>query len=208
MPVAEAVKPTWAPEMLVMVRRGYDGTPVTIHDLANKLSCLCGRKVTYAAVRNKIRRMGLQRSKAKRLWTETEDNILMSLVEHNCIQTIAMKLKRSEGAVATRIKLLKLSRRNRDGWYTIGDLCDIFGVSDNWVKFRIEQGIIKATRHYARNGDNGDGRSWHIDRKDLVLFIRVYPQELIGRQVDIIQIVDLLAGILVNNNKKDNGGYR
>ena len=205
MVVSETTKPTWTPEMLSMVRRGYDGTPATIYNLAYKLSITCGRRVTYAAVRNKIRRMGLQRSKSKRLWTEYEDNILMSLVEHNCVQTIAMKMKRSEGAVATRIKLLKLSRRCRDGWYTIGDLCDIFGVSDNWVKFRISQGVIKATRHYARDGDDGSGRSWHIERKDLVLFIRTYTQELIGCRIDIIQIVDLLAGVLVNNNKKEAG---
>lgn len=205
MVVVEAKTPTWTPEAVTIVRRGYDGTPTTISSLAKRLSDVCGRQITYTAVRSKIRRMGLQQSRAKRLWGEGEDNMLISMVEHRCISTIAVKLKRSEGAVATRIKILGLSRRSRDRWYTIGDLCDVFGVSDNWVKFRIGQGAIRATRHYARSGDNGSGRAWHIDRKDLVRFIRIYPQELIGRRVDMIQIVDLLAGVLVNNNRE--AGY-
>ena len=37
-------------------------------------------------------------------------------------------------------------------------------------------------------------RTWHIDQRDLKTIIRRYPQDLDGRNVDLITIVGLLAG--------------
>ncbi|MBA7471828.1 hypothetical protein ES707_07140 [subsurface metagenome] len=38
--------------------------------------------------------------------------------------------------------------------------------------------------------------AWHIEEHDLVQFIRKHPQELVGCNIDIIMIVELLAGII------------
>ena len=37
----------------------------------------------------------------------------------------------------------------------------------------------------------------HIKRNALRRFIRTYPEELLGRNVDMVQLVEILAGILV-----------
>ena len=42
---------------------------------------------------------------------------------------------------------------------------------------------------------------WHIAEKDLRAYIRRYPEELNGRNVDLIAIVEILAGILTTNSE-------
>ena len=81
---------------------------------------------------------------------------------------------------------------DRDGWYTLNETCEILGKDAAWIIKRIENGALKATR---RNLNPKTGH-WHIERKDLRDFIRKYPEDLTGRNVGLVQIVEILTGIV------------
>ena len=49
-------------------------------------------------------------------------------------------------AVVVQAKRLNASRGNRTGWYTMGEVCEILGMDHNWVRRRIENGSLQATR--------------------------------------------------------------
>jgi len=104
-------------------------------------------------------------------------------------------MHRSLNSVVVRMKRLHLSRRVRDGWYTKREVCEILGMDHKWVQRRIDSGALKAEPHDPESPlpkKNG-GSCWHITEKDLAKFIVHHPQELNGRNVDLIIVVDLLV---------------
>jgi len=141
--------------------------------------------------------MGLGRCKSRsKPWTPDEDEKLAELITRFSPKTVSKKMRRSVGSVVQRCSRKKLSLRGRYGWYTVVDAAEVLGVSRSWVQARINTGILKAVPHYD-NGQPapGTGGLWHIDEKDLAAFIRKYPQELKGRNVELIAVVDLLVGL-------------
>lgn len=70
------------------------------------------------------------------------------------------------------------------------------GVDHKWLQKRIDMGILPASYHFpnCRPKKNGN-HCWHIKEQDLREYIRRYPQEVTSRNVDLIVIVDLLAGV-------------
>jgi len=98
--------------------------------------------------------------------------------------------------MATR---LQVSRLIREGWFTKREVCEILAHDHKWVQARIDSGALKATYHYGSRPTQKGMSAWHIREHDLVQFIRRYPQELMGCNIDIIMIVELLAGITNNH---------
>ena len=105
-------------------------------------------------------------------------------------------MKRSINSVVVRMTRLGISRRYRDGWYTKQDVCAILGKDHKWVQERIDRGQLRAARHHGRRPNAKGGGAWHIEERDLKAFIRRYPQDLEGRNVDLTTIVAILAGLL------------
>ena len=105
-------------------------------------------------------------------------------------------MKRSRVAVLVKAKKLKLPKNNRDGWYTEQDVAEILGMASRTVQGRIKEGLLTATSHDStRPPRKGKSAPWHISKASLVNYIRTYPKDLVGRNVDIIVIVDLLSGV-------------
>jgi len=102
-------------------------------------------------------------------------------------------------SVVVMSKRINVSRRYRTGWFTKGEVCAILGHDHRWVQTRIDSGALKASYHYGRRPTKEGMSAWHIEESDLVKFIRQYPEELVGCNIDIITIVELIAGI--TNNK-------
>ena len=144
--------------------------------------------ITRAAVKCKANRMGLSNISTRRPWTKEDDKKLEFLVGRYTTSTIAGKLRRSVCAVVRRAERLALSRRVREGWFTQDAVCRILGVDHRWLQYRIKNGEIKATKQ--------GGWDWRITEKDLEMFIRKHPMDLNGRNVDMLMIVDILAGVI------------
>jgi len=190
----------WTDEEREIVRRDYSHTRASAIHLAVKISHLSGARVTEFAVKGQISKMGIAKRSDRHPWSQREKDKLARLMPRYSPLRIARKMHRSVNSVVVMSKRLGISRRHRDGWFTKREVCEILGMDHKWVQRRIDSGAIKATPHYETIPQQLGGSAWHIEEKDLRDFIRRYPEELTARNVDLIMIVDMLAGIPNNNH--------
>lgn len=179
----------WSEEDREIIRRDYRHTRRSCEVLGARFG------VSWFALRYQVGVMGIARSGNRRPWSEEEDERLCQLMELYPTSKVARRMHRTINSVVGRSKRLGVSSRNRSGWYTKGDVCRILGVDHRWVQRRIDSGALPATWHNGRRPRNRGAAMWHIAQEDLRRFIRQYPEELNGRNVDLVQIVEILVGL-------------
>lgn len=184
----------WIEEELEIIRRDYKHTRKSKQELARRISEMCGERVSEHAVAGQISKMGICKN-GRRPWSPEEDEHLNELIHQYWPGHVAKLMKRSINSVVVRSKRLKISRRVRDGWFTKREACEMFGVDHKWLQGRIDSGALKAAYHYDTKPTKLGGSAWHITEAAVKDFLQKYPQELVGRNLDIILLVDILAGI-------------
>ena len=177
----------WTAEEREFLRREYGKRRVSISQLVAKLG------VSESAVKNQVNYLGFTRG-VWAVWTAEEDRLLVALVGRYRAQTIAGKMGRSVRAVSMRANHLGLSFRDRYGWYSQKEAASILGVSEHWLKARIDNGTLKAQWAGPGRSRNSPRR---ISRRALRTFVRRYAGELVGRDYDLLELVDVLAGLEV-----------
>lgn len=182
-----ALKHKWIEEERDIVRRDYSGTNVSAREIASRIG------VTFCAVKGQIQKMGIAQQKSSP-WTPEELEKLSELIHKYSVPTIAKKLNRSTNAVKIKATRLKLGLRTRDGWYTKKEVCEILGVDHKWVQSRIDSGVLRASYHNGRKPQKKGMAYWHIEEADLREYIINYNGELLGRNVDLQQIVWIIQG--------------
>ena len=183
----------WTDDERDIIRRDYKHTRRSRRELAARLG------VTEYGVAGQISSMGIARSEDRRPWTPQEKEILAMLIPQYCPRVIARKMHRSLNSVVVMAKRINAPRRYREGWFTKREVCEILGHDHKWLQARIDSGALRATSHYGGTPSQKGMSAWHIREEDLVRFIRKHPQELVGCNIDIILIVELLAGIINNH---------
>lgn len=154
---------------------------------------------SVSAVKSKASWLGLTKPNGFKPWSPQEDERLGQMVGRLPPARVARRLGRSVTSVKSRAGRLGLRWGERDGWYTAREVGEILGFGPHWVKGRIRDGSLRASN--ARDGEAAteQGRSPHhtsrIEREDLRAFIRRYPQDLVGRNLDVVQVVEILAGL-------------
>ena len=176
----------WNDEEREIVRRDYQGTGESALRIAASLG------VTQYAVKGQAASMGILMQKSPP-WTERELDILQDLIHTTPVTQIAQKLHRSSNAVKIKATRLKLGLRTRDDWYTKKEVCEILGVDHKKVQKWIDEEAIVATWHNGRRPCQKGMSMWHITSDALKRFIITHSGELLGRNVDIQQIVWLLT---------------
>ena len=127
----------------------------------------------------------------KRPWTAAEEEVIERLVGKVSALTIAKKLKRTEASVVLKIKRMGVSRRVHNG-YTMRDLEECLGEDHHKIQRWIENGWLRDRLQGTRRHD-GNGCDIHRFReKDIVAFIKEYPQEISLGRVDQCWFLDLL----------------
>ena len=184
-----AANHSWTDDEIDIVRRDYKGTNASAQTIADHLG------VSFHSVKGQVQKLGISFHPDRKKWSPEQDDLLRKLMPQLAPGTIAHRMNRSVNSVVVRSKRLRIYRRARDGWYTKREVCEILGVDHKWVQSRIDSGALIATYHNGCEPQKNGGASWHIKENDLSNFIKNYPHELKGRNVDIIQIVDLLIGI-------------
>ena len=174
----------WTDEELQIVRRDYRHTRQSTEELALRLG------VTVNAVKGQVQRLGIASTRGRRRWTPEEDARLWELVPRYAMTTIAKKLGRGLNSVVVRSKRLGVTRRCRDGWYTMREVEAILAMDHRWIKARVDSGALKATR---QNGRDAPGDMWRFAERDLQKFIYLHAHELHSRNVDLDHIVHLMA---------------
>lgn len=179
-----------------IIRREYKHNAESRRRIAEKLTLLTGENINECMVSGQISIMGIARKDLRKPWTEEEKERLRELIPTYSPRRVAKMMHRGLNSVVVMSKRLGLSRRARNGWYCKREVTEIFGVDHKTVQSWIDSGALKAKSHYEDSKPQKlGGSSWHIDEKDLKDFIMHYPEMLHGRNVDIIQIVQILVGI-------------
>ena len=190
----------WTDEERAIIRRDYKHSRRSCQLLADYLSRLTGQRITEFGVKGQIQTMGIAKSDDRHPWSPEQDAKLKELIPSFCPRVVAEKMHRSINSVVVRSKRLTISRRCRNGWFTKKELMEILGHDHKWIQRRIDSGAIPATYHYGIKPGQLGGTAWHITEKDLKNFIKTYPEELVGCNIDIITIVDIIAGITNGNH--------
>ncbi len=181
----------WTDDERDIIRRDFKHTRKSCQELAARLG------VTEYGVRGQVTTMGIAKSDDRHPWdSPQEKEKLAKLIPHYCPRAIARMMHRSLNSVVVMAKRLNYPRRYREGWFTKREVCEILAHDHKWVQRRIDSGALKATCHYEHRPTQKGMSAWHIEEHDLVQFIRKCPQELMGCNIDIILIVELLAGII------------
>ena len=186
----------WTDDERDFIRRHYKHT----HKSRRKLAAQLG--VTEYGVAGQISKMGIAKSDDRHPWTPREKEELAELIPQYSVRRIAKMMHRSINSITVMARRIQASRRYRTGWFTKREVCEILAHDHKWVQRRIDSGALKATYHYEERPTQKGMRAWHIEEYDLVQFIRKYPQELVGCNIDIIMIVELLTGILINQERR------
>ena len=184
----------WKEEELEIIRRDYKHTRESKQELARRISEMFGEEVSQHAVAGQLSKMGICKN-GRRPWTPEEEEKLKEIMYQYSPGHVAKLMRRSVNSVVVKSKRLKISRRVRDGWFTKREVCEMFGVDHKWLQARIDSDALKATYHYATKPSKLGGSAWHITEKAVKDFLQHYPGELAGRNVDIIMLVDILAGV-------------
>ena len=190
----------WTDEEKEIVRVDYKQTRASIEAIVDRLWQERSIKVTPLSVRGQVQMLGLGRSTSKK-WDETQDRRLRELAGKYAMTTIARKMGRSINSVVVRSKRLGIYRREcRDGWYNKKEVCEFFGVDHRRVRYFIDTGMLRASYHHEHKPSQRSGAcEWHIEEEAIASFIRRHPEELNGRNVDLIRIVQIL---MRSNNGK------
>jgi len=179
----------WTDEEREIIRRDYKHTHKSRQELASRLG------VTQYAVAGQIAYMGIARRDDRRPWSPEEKERVVDLIQRYCPRRVAILMHRSINSVVIMSKRLGVSRRIRNGWFTKAEVCKILGMDHKWVQRRIDSGALVASYHYEHRPTQKSGSAWHIEEKTIRDFLRRYPEELNARNVDMIMVVDILAGV-------------
>lgn len=182
---------SWTEEDDGLLRREYRYTIQSLDDLALRIG-----GVTKDSVRQRLTRLGLLKLTVLK-WTPKEEEFLRENYTKLSPIVISRKLHRSVNSVVGKAHRLSVTNRVRDGWFTLEDVAKILGVDQGWIKRRMQNGLkFEMQAHYPnRPPEQGSRSPWHISEKALKNFIRRYPEELTGHNVDFVVLVDILAGI-------------
>jgi len=182
-----AKKHRWTEDDKDFVREHYKGTRTSAKWIAKQL------EVTEFGVKGQVQNMGLAMQKSPP-WTRDEIQQLTEMIHVYSIRTIAEKLHRSQNAVKIKATRLKMKLRIRYGWYTKKDCCEILGVDHHKIDEWFKAGKLKATWHSGVKPQKNGMAMWHIDIVELRRFIIRNAEILQGRNVDIQQVVAIVAG--------------
>jgi len=176
----------WTDAERAVVRARYRGTVKDAELIGESLG------VSTNAVRHQVQALGLSRLKDRRSWTPEEDECLRELLETYAVATVAHRLNRSTNSIVVRSKRLGIKRRAHSGWYTKKEVCEILGEEHRWVQARIDSGKLKASWHDGQRPGGAGLTRWHINERDLCDYLMRYSEELLGRNVDITQIINIV----------------
>jgi len=179
----------WTEEERDIVRRDYMGTNDSAKSISTNLH------VSFNAVKGQVQKLGIC-TKDKRPWTRDEITKLTDMARSVHPKVIATKLGRTETAVRLKAKRLRLFKRYRDGWFTKAEVAEILGVDHKKVQSWADNGwLVMKSYNPDCHPQKGGGAFWQIKDKALRDFLRSHPSELQGRNVDMVMVVEILAGI-------------
>ena len=187
---------TWTEEEDNRLRKGYRYTIQSLKDLGEEFG------VSEHSVRGRLTRLGLLKL-VNYKWTREEEEFLAENYDKLSAATIAKRLHKSQNAVVSKAYKLKVKCKVRDGWFSMAEAAGILGVDQSWIRRRVNNGFKFEMKPYDSEKPPQQRQyfPWYISERSLRDFIRRYPEELTGHNVDFVMLVDILAGVKSKDEK-------
>ena len=179
----------WRAEYDAYLKAKYFGGLNRRFQVLNQMVRLTGLPRWY--IKRHAARLGLTLHMDRTPWTASEMSLLEKLVGHVSSATIAKRLHRPESSVVNELKRMGTSRRVRNG-YTMRELELCLGEDHHKIAGWIKNGWLRDRLQGTRRHDGNRNDIHRIREKDILTFIRNYPQELNLGKVDQIWFLDLL----------------
>lgn len=175
----------WTQQELDFLKVSYKGTKGNVFSVQQSIKRMFGIDRTYYAIRHKAKDLELTKHRSRK-WSKLQESELENLASEMPVKKIALKMNRTLHSIRNKCNELgiKTGTPGRCNWYTQQDLVHIFGVCNTTILRWIKNKELIADKQ---------GSSYKISIKDLRNFIIKYPFEFTGRNVDMIQIVDILT---------------
>ncbi len=181
----------WTEEEDVVLRRDFRHTVKSLRELAVNFG------VTENAVRQRLTSLGVLWQTVK--WNKQELEYLEENYNKLSVRVIAEQLHKSRNSVTAKAHRMGITSRvkGKDGWFSMAEVAQIFGVDAGWIRRRLNNGLKMEREPYdpMRQPEKGSYAPWRVSEESLRDFIRKYPEELIGHNVDFVMLVDILAGV-------------
>ena len=177
-------------EEIAYIKRNYKGNKRSLSLIAQELN------LNPNCIKWQIQKLGITVKHVR--WTDKEKDTLQELSGRYCAWKVAKLMSRSINSVVVMRKVLGITRIGRDGWYCMNEACEILGVDHKTLRRWIDDRTLIASRY---NGENKSNTYWQIKEKNIRNFITNYTQELVGRNIDIIQVVQIV-------NKHNPNGFK
>jgi hypothetical protein len=179
----------WRAEYDAYLKAKYFGGLNRRFQVLNQMVRLTGLPRWY--IKRHAARLGLTLHMDRTPWTASEMSLLEKLVGHVSSATIAKRLHRPESSVVNELKRMGTSRRVRNG-YTMRELELCLGEDHHKIAGWIKNGWLRDRLQGTKRHDGNRNDIHRIREKDILTFIRNYPQELNLGKVDQIWFLDLL----------------
>ena len=181
----------WTEDELDTLRREFD--PSYGHALLSLRRLAARFGVSEQAVHMVLKDIGaVRRAATRKPWDANQDAYIAEHIGRHSRRYIARALGRTVDSLNLRISVLGLGQGyTRNGCYTLQEVRRMLGVNDGWLRARIDAGKLAAER----DGVGGRTVAWRISEESLRDFVRRYPHDLQGRNVAMVEFVELLVGV-------------
>jgi hypothetical protein len=179
----------WRAAYDAYLKANYFGGLNRRFQVLNQMVRLTGLPRWY--IKRHAARLGLTLHMDRTPWTASEMSLLEKLVGHVSSATIAKRLHRPESSVVNKLKRMGTSRRVRNG-YTMRELELCLGEDHHKIAGWIKNDWLRDRLQGTRRHDGNRNDIHRIREKDILTFIRNYPQELNLGKVDQMWFLDLL----------------
>lgn len=173
----------WSEEDKNYVIQNYKHTIESAQQVGNVL------KRTAIAVQCMAGTLHLQ-NRVRNNWKTEEDEFLTDNYADKSMHFLTDKLGRSRNSIYCRAEELGIVRHDRNDCFTIQDLVPVLGIAHRTIRSWIESGKLKCE---VEKPESGPVFRYRITRQNLKLFLKKYPLELQGKNVDMVWLIDILT---------------
>ena len=166
----------WSTAACDLVRANMNSTGPEVSALVTRLVEESGNP--RWACRRFVRRMGIQSRRPHRVWTEQEQQHLLSLIDMHPVNEVAQLMRRSQSSIWHMLQRLGAHARMGKGSFTKYTLAVALHVRPEKVESWIARGWLKA-----REVETGRGKRAVIEAEDFCEFCREHTKDVVGNRL-------------------------
>jgi hypothetical protein len=166
----------WSPAARQLVRDNLDASGPTLRALITKLASETG--YPRRACRRFVRQLGLKACGKYVKWTESEQKMLLELLDQHTVQEIARIMHRTQQSIYGMLYRLGANAKVGQDWFTVRSLAEALFLPQSRIRHWTDQGWLKATQKAA-----GTRRRTIIKADHFAEFCKEHPREIVGHRV-------------------------